>query len=52
MPKVKKIRFEVEYTYPIHLPDEDILDMFAKQIIEDATHISSDDIQVIDGDEE
>lgn len=52
MAKVKKVRFEVEYTYPVDLPDEVILDRFAGQIINDASEITSEDIEIVEDDEQ
>ncbi len=44
----KRIFFGVEYRYPEQLSDDVILDRFAQQILEDASTINSEDINIIE----
>jgi hypothetical protein len=49
--KKKKISFDLTFYYPESMDDEAILDMFARQIIEAAPTVSSEDIQIVSVDE-
>ncbi len=44
----KRITFEISFDYPVDMDNEDILDMFAKQIVDAASGISSGDIDTVD----
>lgn len=46
--KKKKIHFDVTLYYPEHMEDDEILDLFAEQIIDEASKISSDSIEIVD----
>jgi len=41
----KKIHFEVNYEYPDEMDDDEILDRFAAQILQDASEVKSKNIQ-------
>ena len=45
--KKKKISFELTVYYPEDMENDDILDMFARQILEAAPSISSKDIEIV-----
>jgi hypothetical protein len=47
----KRITCELGFDYPIDMSDEDVLDMFAGQIIDAASSLSSHDIEIVDVDE-
>lgn len=49
--KKKRIDFEFNFDYPMDMSDEDILDLFAKQIIDITPTITSDNIEIVDVDE-
>ena len=49
--KKKRIACELCFDYPIDMSDEDVLDRFAKQLIDDASSLSSHDIEIVDVDE-
>ena len=49
--KKKRITCDLCFDYPIDMSDEDILDMFAGQIIDAASGLSSHDIEIVDVDE-
>lgn len=44
--KVKVIHFDVILEYPEDMNNEDILDSFASQIIDEASSITSDNIEI------
>lgn len=47
----KRITLEVSFDYPVDMSDEAVLDMFTGQIIDEATCLSSRDIEIVDVDE-
>jgi hypothetical protein len=49
--KKKRISSEMSFDYPVDMSDEDILDLFATQIIGAASCLSSHDIEIVDVDE-
>lgn len=49
--KKKKISFDLTFYYPESMDNEAILDMFARQVIEAAPTISSEDIEIVSVDE-
>jgi len=49
--KKKKISFDLTFYYPESMDNEAILDMFARQVIEAAPTISSEDIEIVNVDE-
>lgn len=44
----KRIFFGVKYRYPEEMSDDVVLDRFARQILEDASTVNSDDINIIE----
>lgn len=44
----KRIFFWVEYRYPEQMPDDVILDRFAQQILDDASTVNSEDIDIVE----
>jgi hypothetical protein len=49
--KKKRITSEISFDYPVDMSDEDVLDLFATQIIDAASCLSSHDIEIVDVDE-
>ena len=49
--KKKKIRFELLLYYPEDMDNNSILESFDRQVIDEASSISSDDIETIEIDE-
>ncbi len=43
----KRITSEISFDYPVDMSDEDVLDMFAKQLIDAASSLSSHDIEIV-----
>lgn len=46
--KEKRIFFGIEYRYPEEMPDDVILDRFAQQILDDASTVNSEDINIVE----
>lgn len=46
--KEKVLNFSVEYRYPGEISDDEILDRFAEQIMNDASTVNKDNIRVVD----
>lgn len=44
----KRIFLGIEYRYPEEMPDDIILDRFAQQILDDASTINSEDINIVE----
>jgi hypothetical protein len=49
--KKKRITSEINFDYPVDMSDEDVLDLFAAQITDAASCLSSYDIEIVDVDE-
>jgi hypothetical protein len=49
--KKKRINCEISFDYPVDMSDDDVLDLFAEQIIGAASSLSSRDIEIVDVDE-
>jgi hypothetical protein len=49
--KKKRITSEISFDYPVDMSDEDVLDLFDKQITDAASCLSSEDIEIVDVDE-